>query len=458
MIVLRWRAALVLAPLVAFGCAGRPDTGAGGTEPVPERPQGRLALGTDPSTYYQQAGLLAGNGAVAFVGTIHFLATATPDTTMMLLGVSIPNRALTFIREDDRFRAGYEVRATLRRAGAQIGEVSAREQVRVGSFPETERADESVIFQEFVPIAPGAYEIQLVVRDLESARISAIGADLTIPRFFEGHIASPVPVHEAESRDQLDSVPEIIARPRATGIFGRDSAIAVYVEAYGGEESVPIDVAVRDENGNVLHQQTTQLQRTAALFAATIQVPVPPIGIGARRLSITRTDTRDSSVTPVLVTFDENLPLLTLDQMLDYLQYYASISRLRDLRSSAPSERWRIWSDFLRETDPDPSTPENEGLRSYFERVAYANVRFREDEGMGWRSDRGMVYVALGEPDQIIEQTRGNFGQRGRRQVWEYQRHRLQLLFVDETGFGRWRLTTGSEVEFRSALARMRGG
>lgn len=453
-----WRAALVLAALVVSACAGSTGAGDSGSEPAPARAPGQLALGADPTGFYQRAGLLAGTGPVAFVGTIHFLAGGTPDSTLMLLGVSIPNRALTFIRENDRFRAGYEVRATLRRAGVQVGEVSAREQVRVGSFPETERADESVIFQEFVPIAPGSYELQLVVRDLESARIATAAADLSIPRYFPGHIASPVPVHEVEPRVRLDSLPGLISRPRATGVFGRDSTIAVYVEAYGGEEMVAVEVGIRDENGAVLHQELLQLPRTDELFATTIQVPIPPLGIGARRLSMVRTDTRDSSATPIVVTFDENLPLLTFDQMLDYLQYFSSFARLRELRSAAWTERARIWGAFLTETDPDPSTPENEALRSYFQRIAYANARFREDEGIGWRSDRGMVFVALGEPDQILEQTRSEFGQRGRRQIWEYQRHRLQLVFVDETGFGRWRLTTSSEVEFRSALVRARGG
>jgi hypothetical protein len=67
-----------------------------------------------------------------------------------------------------------------------------------------------------------------------------------------------------------------------------------------------------------------------------------------------------------------------------------------------------------------------------------------------------MVFVALGEPDQILEQSRSEFAGRGRVQVWEYRMHRLQLVFIDQTGFGRWRMSQSSEVEFRSALLRLR--
>lgn len=455
---LRRAAAVVLPSLLVFGCAGRPRAETSEPESLPERRQGELALGTDAAAFYRGAGLLAGAEPVAFVGTVHFLSTGTPDTTMMLVAVSIPNRALTFIRENDRYRAGYEIRATLRRAGVQLDEVSAREQVRVGSFPETERADESVIFQEFIPITPGFYELQLVVRDLESARVSTATADLAVPRYLDGHISSPMPVHDAEPRLHADSIPRLIVSPRATGVFGRDSTITVYLEAYGGESTVPVQIVVRGDQGTTLYRDSVQLSPSGDLFSGTIGVPVARLGIGASHLSVTRTDTRDSSVTPVIVSFDENLPLLTLDQMVDYLQYFSSYARLRSLRGADPEGRARIWGEFLRDTDPDPSTPENEALRSYFQRIAYANIRFREDEAVGWRSDRGMVYVAFGEPDQIFEQTRSEFGTRGRRQIWDYRQHRLQLVFIDDSGFGRWRLTTGSEVEFRSALARTRSG
>ena len=84
-----------------------------------------------------------------------------------------------------------------------------------------------------------------------------------------------------------------------------------------------------------------------------------------------------------------------------------------------------------------------------------ANERFREEGVPGWTTDRGMVFVALGEPDQLYEQGGTDINQRGRAQVWEYRQNRLQLIFVDQTGFGRWRLTTGSEADFQQAVRRV---
>ena len=111
--------------------------------------------------------------------------------------------------------------------------------------------------------------------------------------------------------------------------------------------------------------------------------------------------------------------------------------------------------EYLAETDPNPQTAVHEGLRDYFGRVRVANERFREEGGAGWMSDRGMVFVALGDPDQIYEQGTSDVSQRGRAQIWEYRQYSAQLVFIDQSGFGRWRLTTSSEADFRSILNRV---
>lgn len=47
--------------------------------------------------------------------------------------------------------------------------------------------------------------------------------------------------------------------------------------------------------------------------------------------------------------------------------------------------------------DPTPGTPENEYRDTHYARLEYVNREFRE-EGEGWRSDRGRVYILHGAP------------------------------------------------------------
>jgi GWxTD domain-containing protein len=172
-------------------------------------------------------------------------------------------------------------------------------------------------------------------------------------------------------------------------------------------------------------------------------------------LGINHPGSPDTLRIPIFVAFGEELPVATFTQMLDYLRYYVSAQRLQAMRDAAPEARAGLWAAFLRDTDPVPQTPSHEGLRDYFSRIAQANIRFREEGSAGWLTDRGRVAVALGQPDQIFDSPIGDIGQRGRRLVWEYRDHRLHVEFVDQTGFGRWRMTLASESEFEAVVRRV---
>jgi hypothetical protein len=67
-----------------------------------------------------------------------------------------------------------------------------------------------------------------------------------------------------------------------------------------------------------------------------------------------------------------------------------------------------------------------------------------------------MVYVTLGEPDRVVEPRASEARTRGSTQIWEYAHHRLRLLFVEQDGARRWRLTPASESEFRAVVERVR--
>ena len=101
-----------------------------------------------------------------------------------------------------------------------------------------------------------------------------------------------------------------------------------------------------------------------------------------------------------------------------------------------------------------PGTPEHEALRDYFLRIRAANLRFREDGPIGWQTDRGTAFVGLGEPDQIHDSSLQDPNQRVRELVWEYTALRLQLVFTDQSGFGRWRLSNSGRAELETAIRR----
>ena len=456
--------------LVASGCASgrRGPVGGGGGETPPIASGPSVAPGAavgsrrgapqqaDAVALYRRQGLLAEGGETPFIGSLSFFGARSVDSTLMVLTVSVANRSLRFSREGDRYRAGYRIGIEVKRGNEVIRSVTSDETVRVLAFRETQRTDESILFRRTMALTPGMYDIRLTVRGDSVNNGSAIEATLGVPRLATGALSSPVAFYEATPRSTRDSTPRILATPRSTVVFGRDSVMPVYVEGYGDGASFPVRIQVRPEGApNVLWSDSVALPKQQNLFAGVINVPLQRLGVGVMVMRVNRVGGTDTLQAPLFIAFGEDLPVATFSEMLDYLRYYVSAPRLAAMRDAAPEQRASLWAAFIKDSDPVPQTPQHEGMRDYFNRIAQANLRFREEGGIGWLTDRGRVFVALGTPDQVLQPSVNDLNQRGRTEVWEYRQHRLSIVFVDQTGFGRWRMTLSSETEFESTARRV---
>src|SRR3982751_998218 len=446
----------VLAAVFGIACSS------GGTrvnpEPDPRLLQPEGAVASDISELYRRIGLIAAPGAVSFVGKVSAFASARPDTTLVLVSISIPNRALTFAREGDRYRAPYEVKVALNRGTTEAASVNVMEIVRVGSFREINRTDESVIFQHYFHVPPGDYSLSVMVRDVGGSRSATQETALNVPTLQSGKLSTPLLVYDAKGRSSLDSAPTLLASPRSSAVFGRDSTVAIYIEAYGQGSRLPIDFAIRNDKGAQVWRDSTGLARRGSLFSGIVSVPISTVGVGIGEISFTRRDAADTVKAPLFVSFGEDIPLMSFEDMLGYLRFFASAGRLNALRSAPPERRATVWAEFLRATDPIPETSVNEEMQSYFGRIQQANLQFRADRNPGWLSDRGMVFVGLGEPDQVFDRNVNqslsptHMSGSTRLQIWQYRVYNAQLVFYEETG--RWRLTRPSETEFLSLISR----
>jgi GWxTD domain-containing protein len=409
----------------------------------------------DPVKAYRGAGLIAHGAPFPLTGRISFVGGPTPDTTFVLLTLALPSRALTFTHASDSYRAEYEVRAEARRGADTAASVEAVEKVVVPNFRETARTDESVIFQQVLRLAPGDYDLRLRLRDLGSDRGVADSAALRVPRLADGTLGTPIPYYEAVVRTGRTTVPRLLVTPRATVTFGQDSVLPVYVEGYGtGAQQVR--AAVLGEAGSVLWRDSLSLTpREGSLASGVVELPVSNLGIGAVTLAVWRPGAADTVRSPLFVSFGDDLPAATFEDMVSYLRYFTSPQRLERLRRAPVSERGRAWAEFLAATDPDHATAGHRELQAYFTRLQVANQRYRDEGGPGWLSDRGMVYTAFGDPDQVYEPTSNRIGARNRMQVWIYRDRQLQLEFRDASGFDRWRMVPSSETSFRMALTRL---
>ena len=458
----RSRLALLHLPLLcglaaSTACYHGNSGGAGGAR-TPSPSAGPFLSGQAPDLgrVYQSMGLITSTGQIPFVGSVSFLGGPTADTTLMLLAVSLPSNSLSFQRVNEQYTANYTVRVELRQGTTVVQQWDAKESVRVPTFKETARTDESVIWQQYLRVAPGEYSLTVGIKDEAVIRNSAQEVAIVVPKVTAGELSSPIPVYEAISRNRLDSLPRMLARPRSSVSFSTDSILPIYLEAAGVSTPTLVNATLSAEGNTVVWRDSlTIAPNGSAVTSKMLSIPVKKMGIGVVTLNVARAGTSDTSRTRLFVTLGDDLPIASFEEMIRYLKYFASSERLKVLRDAAPVNRPQAWSDFLHATDPVPATSENEGLRDYFNRIRQANVRFRDDAIIGWQSDRGIAFVGLGEPDRVYDAPIVDPMVRRRQQVWEYTGDvRLNLVFLDNGGMGRFRLSTSGMNELEAAIRR----
>jgi len=225
---------------------------------------------------------------------------------------------------------------------------------------------------------------------------------------------------------------------------------------YGERPGARLVARALDQGGHEIWHDTVALAGTEALTSALAQLRPGVLPVGAGRFEIGRAGAAATRSVPFLVSFSDQWAITNYDQMISLLRYFERQEWVDKLRHATPEQRPAVWQEFYKATDPVEGTPENEALEGYFRHIQIANQRFREAGEPGWLTDRGEVFITLGEPDDVFDFTAdvSRAGVRGVR--WTYNALRLTLFFQDNTGFGRFRLTPLSRAEYQRAVAQRR--
>lgn len=128
-----------------------------------------------------------------------------------------------------------------------------------------------------------------------------------------------------------------------------------------------------------------------------------------------------------------------LDVAIAQCIYFANADEFDKLRNAKTRlEKEKAFINFWRSKDPTPNTAKNEVMLDYYNRVRIANERY-STHFPGWKTDMGMVYIIFGDPSNIERHpfTEGTKPY----EIWDYYDVNRRFIFVDNTGFGDYRLT-----------------
>ena len=129
-----------------------------------------------------------------------------------------------------------------------------------------------------------------------------------------------------------------------------------------------------------------------------------------------------------------------LDKAVDQLIYIANPDEINYIENAENrNEKTKRFVEFWKKRDSNPADEYNAIFTEYFNRVAFSDENFTSYSIEGWRSDRGMVLIILGIPDNIDRHPFEYYSKPY--EVWQYYDLNRSFIFIDNSGFGDYRLS-----------------
>jgi GWxTD domain-containing protein len=165
---------------------------------------------------------------------------ATADSVIVPITLQIPNNQMGFRSKDGVHSAVLNVYARITTPGGRL--VQTFEEAIARDFPESlfqKSLDQSSIYQKAVPLHPGLYRLDVVVKDVENGNVGVIETSLRVPQYEEG-------VLNASSlilADRIEPVPSkglggqfvfgpYKVRPRLSRIFTNAENLGIFMQLY----------------------------------------------------------------------------------------------------------------------------------------------------------------------------------------------------------------------------------
>lgn len=345
-----------------------------------------------------------------------------PDNNLYLLHVhaSFPRSRLLFLRDEvvirTEWRAAFEWRVIIRSRNAlQIGGGIYSDEVALnpGELPE----DPGIYIrahQQFM-IPAGRYRIEVIVSDRNSVRSGRVVGEVEAFSFRPDEPG----LSQIEILDPEIAIPSVRVNepPQSTGDHSKEvlasfsnpedaDVVGFYFEAYHIPHEVAAVYRLLSDTGHEVRSRRRMIP-SGALIAVRDTMAIEGLVEGTYSLQLTIEDLgtaglrehRAVRLCRPLLAWGDDLKITAAQ-----LSLYTDESTVERFRS-IPENRRRAFLDSLwHERDPTPGTRRNELQEEFIRRLRYADDNWRIGQRRGWDVDIGRIYIAYGEPDEVIHE------------------------------------------------------
>jgi GWxTD domain-containing protein len=363
----------------------------------------------------------------------------------------VPFEVLQFAASDSGFVARYEITIDILNAdGNEILEKTWNKEIRVRAFDETQSRGEFSPATGSFTLAPGSYEMRAELREKESGKAFAQVRKMNVPNY----TVTPFSVSDIMLVNHVttDGGRSIIVPNVSGNLYDLPHGFSFFFELYNrtGADSVALTYQVFDkkEKRMYTHGERRRLDGKKSEVIAEIDSARFPAGVYFLEVEAQTIKNSDSTAAYTaekrrdFVMRWGSVPttLVDLDLAIKQAKYIAT-SKEYDAMVNAPTleEKQKLFQEFWRKRSPGSGTQRNEKMEEYYSRVQYSNEHFSHFTE-GWRTDMGMVYIILGAPSSV---DRHPFEIDSKPyEIWSYYEFNSQIIFIDESGFGDYRLVT----------------
>lgn len=351
----------------------------------------------------------------------------------------IPYGNLQFVKFEDKFMAKYSITLTVydEKKENVVVEKIWNEKIVAADFKETSSESNSKFGFKTFQLEPNNYVLSCTLFDKDSKKDYQVEGKLEV-RDFSKELKFSDLLFIASEKDS-----QIVLNITNT-ITTSDSLLSFYFEIYSDKsQEVTVDYTIKSENESVVLRSKEVVFVDSGTTQIKKQLNNSKISLGKKKIIVAALDKSGEPIIGVSKEFISKIAgfpagIIDLDEAIKQMIYIATSEEIDEILAAKNNdEKLAKFKEFWKKKDPVPATEQNKVMREYFRRVAYANKNFKHYFD-GWKTDMGMIYIVLGPPDNV---DRHPFDYDSRPfEVWYYYNINRSFTFLDETGFGDYRL------------------
>ena len=367
------------------------------------------------------------------------------------LFIQVPFKEIQFIKSSKGFQGGYSVTVSIYQDDKEtlVFEKVWTEKITSPSYNNTISRESFNLSFRSINLVPGEYFIKTILADRESHQEYLSERMFKVKDYKVKPAISDIlfSANKKNNNDKSKIIPNI-----SRNISNSKDGLNFFFEVYTDSSIVSdIEFHIADKNGKIIYSKSRKQTFNETKTQIYYSINDTTLNFGTYLLSVILKDNNGNQIAMATKPFFSRwvgLPASVedIDEAIAQILYIASPSDIEYMEAGeTETEKIKRFLQFWKSKDPSPGNEENQVFEEYFSRVSFANDNF-SSYIKGWRSDRGMVFIILGPPNNI---DRHPFEYDSKPyEVWQYYNLNKSFVFIDRTGFGDYRLNTPMYGDF----------